>query len=155
MGFDIINSAIAASEMVAPAAEEGTFHAYLWAVIHSREFVQFWVLMVCGFLGVVANYLWKWANDQIKGSIVKYLFTDYPKRTLLSFMAMTGWSFVAMTSMVTPNLAWSILINMGVTTGFAVDAVINKANRAQWTEEERAAKLNTDQSQTPPKDQQP
>jgi hypothetical protein len=126
------------------------FGDFIRATINSVAFVQFWVLLTSSFLGVGANYLWKWANDQIKGSLWKYLFKDYPKRTILSFMAIAGWTVVAM-SQVDDNLAWGILINMGLTTGFAVDAMINKANRAAWTEEERAANIAKRNDNQPPK----
>ena len=35
---------------------------------------------------------------------------------------------------------WGVVINMGLTTGFAVDALINKADRQMWTEEERTVR---------------
>ena len=126
--------------VLADVNEHGSFGDYVTTLVASKHFAQFWVLLVAGYLGVVANYLWKWATDVIHGSLWKYLVQDHPKNTVLSLMAISGWVLMAM-SQIEETTAWGLLINIGLTTGFAVDVLVNKANQAnrqQWTPEERA-----------------
>lgn len=120
---------------------KGTFFEYLRTMIASTMIAQWTVLVVAGVLGVCANYAYKWLTEQIAESLWKYLFTDFPRRTLLSFAVYAGWTVIAIsTGLVSDSMPWGALINLGVTTGFSVDALVNKAQRSQWTDEQRAAK---------------
>ncbi len=136
----MIGEALAAVQTALPGVNEtGSFGDYVNTLVASKAFAQFWVLLVAGYLGVVANYMWKWATDTIQGSLWRYLVKDHPKNTVLSVMAISGWVLMAM-SQIEQSTAWGLLINIGLTTGFAVDVLVNKAqsaNRQQWTAEER------------------
>lgn len=135
--------ALAAVTLPLPLAK-GTFFEYARAMFNSTMVAQWAVLMVSGVLGVCANYVYKWLNDEIGGSLWKYLFTDYPKRTALAFSIYIGWTFTAISfGIVADSMPWGAIINLGASTGFAIDALVNKARRAQWTDEERAAKGTT------------
>jgi hypothetical protein len=103
-------------------------------VVHSARFVQFWVLLGFGILGMVSHYTYKWLTDEIKGCLYSYLFECYPKRTALAFFTLLGWAFV--TALSTNVLDWGLVINVGLSTGFAIDALINKAKRAVADTEE-------------------
>lgn len=119
--------------------ESGTFAEYVRTALSSKRMVQLCVLAGFGLAGIAANWFWKWLTDQISGSLWHYLFLDHPKRTLASLAAYTGWVFgVAFPSeMVTDASTWTAVINLALTTGFAIDVVANKASRAEWTPEQR------------------
>jgi hypothetical protein len=129
------------SAAVTPLGDKGTFFEYARMMLASRMIGQLGVLMAAGVLGVCANYVYKWLTEQIAGSLWTYLFTEYPRRTMLSFSVYLGWAFTAIsTGLVSDAMPWGAVINLGLTTGFAIDALVNKARRAQWTDEERQAK---------------
>lgn len=121
---------------------KGTFVDYLRAMIGSTMAAQWMVLVIAGFLGVCANYAYKWLTEQIAGSLWTYLFTEYPRRTALAFATFLGWAVLAIsTGLVHDAMPWGTLINLGLTTGFAIDALVNKTRRAQWSDEERQTKV--------------
>ena len=120
------------------AAQDGSFGDYVRHALGSREFVQFWVLAGAGCFGIAANYAYKWLRDEIRGSLWQYLTLQHPKRTLLSFATFFGYACATILSPVLDGAGWGVVINMGLTTGFAIDALVNKADRQAWTEEERA-----------------
>lgn len=133
----MISQALAAS--ILPI--KGTFFDYARQMLSSTMLSQWAVLVVAGIFGVCGNYAYKWLTEQIGGSLWTYLFVDYPKRTALAFCVYIGWTvFITSTGIVGDWTTWGALINLGLTTGFSIDALVNKARRAQWTEEERQAK---------------
>lgn len=121
---------------------KGTFFEYARAMLGSTMAAQWAVLVAAGVLGVCGNYAFKWMNNEIGGSLWTYLFVDYPRRTMLSFAVYLGWTFTAITTgLVTDAMPWGAVIQSGLSVGFMIDALVNKAKRAQWTEEERQAKV--------------
>lgn len=134
----MIPDALAALAQV--VGDKGTFFDYVRIMLVSKELSRWGVLMSAGVLGICANYFYKWVTEQISGSLWIYLFEEYPRRTLLAFTLYVSWTFVAITTgLVSEAMSWSVIINLGASTGFAVDALVNKARRSQWTEEERTA----------------
>lgn len=125
----------------AGVSEQGSFHEYLRTLWDSRRPAQVGVLLGFGLLGIAANYFYKWLTRQSNGSLWHYLAVDNPRRTLASFAAYAGWIFgVAFPSdMVTDATTWTAIINLALTTGFAIDVVANKSTRAAWTPAEREA----------------
>lgn len=103
--------------------ERGTFRDYVLSLWHSPELGHFGVLLAFGAVGVCGHYYWRWVTNQITGSLWMYLFRDHPKRTLASFSCIAGWAVWA----VDPALTWSQTINLALSTGFAVDVIVNKA----------------------------
>jgi len=134
----MIGEALAAVQQSLP--EQGDFTNYVQAVWRSRELVQMWVLLSSGVLGMAGNYLFKFLRDDIRGSLCNYLFRDHPKSTALAFFVLCGWALTATVGGLVQGAGWTAVINLGLTTGFAIDALVNKANQAVWTPEERAAK---------------
>lgn len=135
----MIAEAMAAIQQGLP--EQGNLLDYLKAVLKSRELVKFGVLVFCGLLGMVGNYAYKWLRDETRGGLYDYMFGAYPRRTLLAVGAIIGWAAFMIGTPVTDGAGWSALINLGLTTGFAFDAILNKTDKVVWTEEERAAHL--------------
>lgn len=118
--------------------DDGSFGDYVRAVYDSRAFIQFWVLCLFGFIGMTANYTYKWLSDEIKGSLWYYMVGSRPRRTLLALATFAGYALTTVISPVLDGAGWSVVVNLGLTTGFAVDALVNKADRQVWTDEERA-----------------
>lgn len=119
-------------------AEHGSIMQYLRSLWSSRELVQLLVLIVAGTLGMMANYTYKWLRDEIQGSLWFYIAGSYPRRTALAFITFCGYAITTVMSPMLDDAGWSVVINLGLTTGFAIDALINKADRQAWTDEDRA-----------------
>ena len=98
------------------------------------------MLLGAGLAGASANYLYKWMRDEITGSLIVYVTEQYPKRTMLALATYFSYCVATVLSPVLDGAGWGVVLNMGFTTGFAIDALVNKAERKEWTPEERAAK---------------
>lgn len=120
--------------------DQGTFGDYVRQVRDSRELVQLLVLLGAGTVGMLANYTYKWLRDEIRGSLWHYLVEAHPRRTMLSFVVFGGYALTTVISPVLDGAGWGVVINMGLTTGFAIDALVNKADRHVWTNEERTVR---------------
>lgn len=132
--------------------DHGTFGEYLRAVLVSRPMAQFGVLVLFGTLGMAANYLWKWLRDEITGSLWAYLTKQYPKRTALAYATFIGYAVTTVLSPVLDGAGWGVVINLGLTTGFAIDALVNKSKAKVWTDEEREARKDPEQTLPPKKE---
>jgi len=119
--------------------ERGSFKDYVLSVWRSPELVHFAVLFAFGCAGVLGNYFWKWITDQIAGSLWTYLWLDHRKRTVASFCCIAGWAVWA----VDPTLTWSQTINLALSTGFAIDVLVNKATAR---EQQQGGNNNANQS---------
>jgi len=91
-------------------------------------------LLLAGVVGMMAHYLMRWLNGEISGSLVRYLFTDYPRRTLLAFAGIIGVALTAITSGVFETdsgefVGWLNVLWVGLTNGYAADSVANKGAR--------------------------
>ena len=139
----MIAEAIAGGIEVAQAVlnDKGTFTDYVLAIMGSRELVQFGVLLGAGLAGGATNYLYKWVRDEITGSLWAYVTEQYPKRTLLALMTYVGYCVATVLSPVLDGAGWGVVINMGFTTGFAIDALVNKSERKEWSAQERAVRV--------------
>lgn len=119
-------------------------------------------LITAGLIGLMANWLLKWSKGEV-GSLRHYLFYSQYRRTILSVLTMLGTFLTAVTSGVfftdaaavsgemaacvkdlpTPDktfVGWINVLWVGGTTGFGIDAAVNKGEREVWTEEQRATK---------------
>lgn len=109
--------------------EHGSFTQFVLSVLDSGQLVQGLVLAGFGLAGVLANWYWKWVTDQITGSLWKYLAHDNPKRTLASLTCIGAWAIWA----IDINLTWTQAINLALSTGFAIDVLVNKSTPAKAT----------------------
>lgn len=124
--------------MQAAINDQGSFTEYVRSILRSRELVQLGVLMFFGSLGMVANYTYKWLRDELSGSLWHYAVTSHPRRTALSIVTFAGYAVTTVLSPVLDGAGWGVVVNLGLTTGFAIDALVNKADRQAWTDEDRA-----------------
>lgn len=128
----------AAAEAIASAINEhGTFKEYLLSVLHSKALIQFAVVMAFGTAGMIGNWVCRYLFDQIS-NLWQYLFVDYPRRTAAAFLVFTGYAFGVVQGL-DDSTTWGVVVNLGFSTGFAIDAMLNKAKRREWTDEERAS----------------
>jgi len=131
-----------AEAMAAIIVDKGTFWEYARVLVASKAVGQWAVLVAFGFFGICANYLYKWLTEQIGGSLWAYLFRDYPRRTMLAFTVYLGWAvMVISTGLIHDQSTWGAIINLGLSNGFMIDALVNKARRSQWTEDKRNGKV--------------
>lgn len=135
--------------------DHGTFGEYLRAVLVSRPMAQFWVLVLFGTVGMAGNYLWKWLRDEITGSLWNYLTRQYPKRTALAYATFIGYAATTVLSPVLDGAGWGVVVNLGLTTGFAIDALVNKSDRQVWTAQERADMRKDPEKTLPPAEKKP
>lgn len=122
-------------------------------------------LCLFGLAGLVASWLVKWSKNEV-GSLRSYLFKENARRTFLSVFTLVGTFLSAVVSGVFFTdaaaqlgeaaacakdlpvdkvfVGWINVLWVGATTGFGVDATINKGEREQWTEEQRVAAKKPD-----------
>lgn len=110
------------------------------------EAQQMYALLISGALGISANYLLKWARQEIAGSLWQYLFKDNVRGTVLSLASFVGLAITSIAAGIFNGesggyVGWTTVMWFGLTNGFAVDAIANKGTRAPWTDEQREAKM--------------
>lgn len=136
-----MNEAIAATQQA--IRNNQTLEAFLRAFVDSQDLRVFVLLMVAGGAGMVANWAVRWARGEIKGCLTHYLFIDNPRATALSIFTYTGAVLAAMQADVVHVadgvfIGWANVAWLGATNGYFIDNMINKGERAVWTNEERA-----------------
>lgn len=108
--------------------------AFFMSIPQSLEFNIMWMLMLAGVAGSIASYIFKWANGYTNVSFIDYFFRSNARRTVLAGIAFftTIFSGTALGAFVTPDgvfVGWLNVLWVGVSTGFTVDAAVNKAAR--------------------------
>ena len=140
-----------------------TLWQYLTHLGGSFEAQVFYALMLSGVVGMCANWLVRWTKNEV-GCFVDYMFINNFKRTPLSILMFTGTALTAVMSGVfnggtlafvtadpcangitPPNtevfVGWLNVLWIGATTGFGIDATVNKGVREVWTEGERKRRV--------------
>lgn len=135
------------SDVVQYSQSYPSLWVYLAQFYKTQEAQIFYALMLSGTLGVFAHYFHKWFSDEITGNLFDYLFRQYPKRTLASFMTYIAWviGLVGTGVFETANgdpVGWGVILIMGLTNGYSVDSLANKGRREPWSAEQRAALTN-------------
>ena len=110
--------------------QETLWH-FLAALPASMEAQVFYGLLLTGAVGMIAHYMMRWLTDEIQGSLAKYLFIDYPKRTALAYAGIIGVALTSIASGVFVNdqgafVGWLNVCWFGLTNGYAADSVANK-----------------------------
>lgn len=128
------------------AAPESLWH-FLLSLPGTIEAQQLYGLMIAGTLGMIANWLVKWLRGDIAGSLWCYLFHQNVRGTVLSLFSFIGLALTSITANVFVAeggafVGWTNVLWFGLTQGFAVDAIANKGDRKQWTDDEREAREN-------------
>ncbi len=111
----------------------------------SFEAQLFMGLMLAGTVGMIAHYALKWARGEIKGSLFCYLADNF-RSTVLSFFTYVGIAVTAIAGgafvdAIGGFVGWKLVLWMGISNGFTIDAVVNRTTRAIWSPMERHEKL--------------
>jgi hypothetical protein len=128
------------------AADPESLWHFLQALPATMEAQLFYGLMLAGTLGMIANYIVRWARKEIEGSLLAYLMEQNPRGTVLSLCTYTGVAIGAIAATaftIGPGntfVGWGWVLWMGATNGFMIDNITNKGQRAEWTPEQRAAR---------------
>src|SRR5258708_5911573 len=112
-----------------------TLWQLLAALPGSMEAQILYGLLIAGAVGMIGHYLIRWLNGDIAGSLVKYLFIDYPRRTLLAYSGVAGAALGAIASNVFETdthefVGWLNVLWIGLTNGYAADSLANKGKSA-------------------------
>lgn len=127
-------------KMIVPPADSPW--SYLAHLPFTLEANIFYMLVLFGIAGAVANYVVRWAKGEIQGSLFAYMFTDSPRRSVLAVIALVaeligeqaaGLFMTADAKFV----GWALVIAAGMKTGFLIDNIVNKASRPEWTPAQR------------------
>ncbi|TXH19807.1 MAG: hypothetical protein E6R03_00070 [Hyphomicrobiaceae bacterium] len=117
-----------------------TLWEFLLKLPASFEAQLFYGMMIAGTLGMGMNWLVKWLRNELP-CFVTYMFKSEAKRSVLSILTLAGTVLAAIATNVfvidDRFVGWLNVLWTGATTGFAVDATMNKGSREAWTEEER------------------
>lgn len=125
---------------------ESLWH-FLTALPFTMEAQLLYGLLLAGSLGMIANYIVRWARKEIDGSLLAYLVSQNPRGTVLSFCTFFG---VAITAIATDAfvagsakqfVGWGWVLWMGASNGFVIDNIANKGVRAVWTDEQRSRRV--------------
>lgn len=118
----------------APKVSELRGNESLWAFLmrlpSSFEAQIFYGVVLFGIVGLFANYATKWLRGEIAGSLIKYLFLDNVRGTLLSLSAAIGVGIGGITAGVFETasgefVGWFNVMWIGLTNGFMWDAALN------------------------------
>lgn len=120
--------------------EPATLSVFLASLPGTWEMQLFYGLMLSGTFGMLAHYVLKWARNEIKGNLIRY-WQNNGKRTVLSFLTFTGVAATAvMNNAFVTDLGgfvgWKIVLWMGWSNGLIIDVLVNKTDRAIWTQAE-------------------
>lgn len=104
----------------------------------------FIMLLAAATAGMLANYFNKWKKGYIDGNLLRYLFFTNVRGTIISFSTIitTVLGLASSTSFFLGSgefIGWKFVIGAGFGAGFVFDALTNKGQRAEWTDEKREA----------------
>lgn len=110
--------------------------SFLQRLPSSFEAQIFYAVVLFGAVGMFTNYSIKWMRSEISGSLIKYLFFDNFRGTMLSFCTTVGIGIGAITGGVFETasgefVGWFNVLWISLTNGFMWDAALNRSQTAQ------------------------
>lgn len=132
------------AQTISEAKQSTDFWTFLLQLPATMEAQLLYALVLSGIVGMFVNYAQRWARKEIDGGLLAYLFEAHLRGTLLSFFGAMSAGIAAITANVFVTdggtfVGWGTVLWMGVTNGFAADAIANRGERKEWTEAERVA----------------
>lgn len=123
---------------------------FLAALPGSWDMQLFIGFMMAGLFGMVAHFLLKWARDEIKGSLPRYL-CENPKRLTLSGLTLVSFAMTAVANNMFATdfgvfVGWKLVLYTGWSAGFSIDVLVNRTPRTPWSFEERLNKISDKES---------
>lgn len=133
---------IETAQTIAQAKHNQSLWDFLLALPFTQESQIFFALVLGSTFGMLVHYIRVWASGEAGGTLIDYLFRNHPRRTLLTIIAITGWSAGEVsTGLFTTAegafVGWGLVLLSGLKTGYAGDSILNKGKREEWTEEKR------------------
>lgn len=115
------------------AAPNQSLWVFLKQLPNTMEAQVFYALLLSGSIGIIAHYFRQWYSGKIEGSLFEYLFKQEPRRTIAAFAVYVGWVLSLLgTGVFTTSsgefVGWGIVLIMGLTNGYSIDSLTNKAN---------------------------
>jgi MFS family permease len=110
---------------------------YLLAFPGSFEAQLMIGLTIAGVIGMSAHYVVKWARREIEENLFCYMWHNR-RSTFASFCAYISVAIGAIIGDAFMGelggfVGWKVVFWMGISNGFAIDAIVNKTERARWT----------------------
>lgn len=107
---------------------------FLAALPSSMEAQVLYGFFIFGLLGMVVHYGRQYLAGEIVGSPMKYLFSDYPRRTILAFCGVIAGGLGAIVSNVFVNdqgqfVGWMNVLWVALTHGYACDSLGNRGSK--------------------------
>lgn len=124
-------------------APESLWH-FLVNLPSTMEAQIFYALLVAGTVGMLSNYLVKWAKNEIAGGLINYLVTN-SRATALSLFTYVGISCGAIYGQAfhvgdsATFVGWGLVLWLGLINGYGIDNIVNKGARPVWSAERRSA----------------
>ena len=116
-----------ARALSAYAADEGA--------IERRSFVE-WILSfpwdrigiytASGIFGMIGHVFKKWWRNELAGSMMSYMFTESPRRTIAAVAGMLSATGTAAVTGALDTMTWGVLVSSAFAIGSTCDSWINK-----------------------------
>lgn len=104
---------------------------------------QIWYgLLLGGLIGMALHYAIKMRTGEVGGNPIDYFIKTSPWRTIGALAAMASWAFGEVLTGIYVNgdgifIGWAAVLISGIKNGYLGDSIINKGERAVWTEQQR------------------
>lgn len=117
------------------ASQPMSLWEFLLQLPGSMEAQVLYALLLFGLIGMSGHYTMRWLQGDIRGSLINYMFNQYPRRTILAVSGILGTSLTGITAGAFVNEAgmfvgWLNVLWVGLTTGYAADSVANRGATA-------------------------
>lgn len=117
--------------MVTNASINESFGAWVAGLFVGPTLQILVVYLVIGILGIFSHYLKKYLEEEISGSLWKYLYGDHPRRTLITLVSFIGSGIAYVFTGMTDGVTWPALIGLAFTTGYSFDSMFNKGEKGE------------------------
>lgn len=140
-----MNKAIEAAPTVAQAHRQADgLLDFLLAIWSTQTAQMLYALLLGGAIGMFLHYARGRATGNIAGSPADYFFRNNVWRSVAAMSAVVAASFgeAGIGIFITDTgefVGWGVVIMSGIKTGYVGDSLVNKGQRAEWTEKKRDA----------------
>lgn len=141
-----MNKAIESATTIAQAKLDtpNSLWDFLLALPATQEAQMFYALLIGGAVGMCIHYLHGRAVGDIAGSPVDYFFRVNVWRSVAAMFAVVAELFSEagigiFISDAGEFVGWGVVLMSGIKTGYVGDSLVNKGQRAEWTDKKRDA----------------
>lgn len=117
---------------------------FLLAVPFTQTSQMIYALLIGGAVGMLAHYVHGRATGDIAGSPADYFFRTNVWRSVAAMSAVVATCFgeAGFGIFITDAgdfVGWGVVLMSGLKTGYIGDSLVNKGQRAEWTDKKRDA----------------